>query len=92
MMTKDDLENVNDKRQVNKYMYEDTSNEIKRGSVKKEKLTKYNFVATSEYGASAEGYWTYGRMILQLEDSIDCLKVMYPQYDFLINRQWCYKY
>jgi len=36
-----------------------------------------------EYGAAGEGYWCYEYMVLQLEDCVDALKVVYPQYDFL---------
>ena len=36
-----------------------------------------------KYGASAEGYWTYDRMIFQLEECIEYLKVLHPQYDFV---------
>ena len=36
------------------------------------------------YGANAEGYWTGNHMIVQLEDCIDCLQVMYgEEYDFV---------
>jgi hypothetical protein len=36
-----------------------------------------------EYGASNEGYLCYEQMILQLEDCLDVLKTLHPQYDFL---------
>jgi hypothetical protein len=36
-----------------------------------------------EYGANAEGYWVYEHMVLQVEDCVDCLKVLYPEHDFL---------
>jgi hypothetical protein len=36
-----------------------------------------------EYGASAEGYWTYNSMVLQLEDCADVVATLYPQYQFL---------
>jgi hypothetical protein len=41
----------------------------------------------NEYGASKEGYWNYERMVLQLEDFVDIIKVLWPQYDclFLFN-------
>ena len=47
-------------------------------------LTKNPFVIEFEYGASNEGYWNYEYMVLQLEDCVDVLKCLYPQYDFLL--------
>jgi hypothetical protein len=50
---------------------------------KKKALTKSPFVFEFECGANGEGYWVYEHMVLQLEDCIDCLKVLYPQHAFL---------
>ncbi len=36
-----------------------------------------------EYGAKAEGYWVYEHMVLQLEDCVDCIKVLYPEHNFI---------
>jgi hypothetical protein len=36
-----------------------------------------------EYGANNKGYWTYESMVLQLEDCVDCVKALFPQYDYL---------
>jgi hypothetical protein len=42
------------------------------------------FVLEFEYGALAEGYWTYDSMVLQLDDCADVVKTLYPhQYDLL---------
>mmetsp|Transcript_4361 Transcript_4361/g.5020 ORF Transcript_4361/g.5020 Transcript_4361/m.5020 type:complete len:101 (+) Transcript_4361:1324-1626(+) len=41
------------------------------------------FVSELEYGSNKEGYWTYDNMVLQLEDCIDCIKCLYPDYDFM---------
>ena len=49
----------------------------------KKPLTKSPFIFEFEYGASGEGYWVYEHMVLQLEDCMDCLKVLYPQHNFL---------
>jgi hypothetical protein len=51
----------------------------KRGSEYKQPLMQSPFVLEFEYGASAEGYWTYDSMVLQLEDCADILKTLYPQ-------------
>ncbi len=34
-------------------------------------------------GANNEGYWTYNHMSVQFEGCIDCIKVLYPQFNFL---------
>ena len=57
--------------QGKQYTDDDAENPINRGSVDNPKLTKSPFIVTFQYGASAEGYWVYERMILQLEDCID---------------------
>ena len=35
------------------------------------------------YGTANEGYWNYEHMILQLDDCVNILKCLCPQYDFL---------
>ena len=52
--------------------------------MKKLLLPNYNpFVVEFEYGASKEGYWCYEHMILQLEDCVDVVQTLYPEFDFL---------
>jgi hypothetical protein len=41
------------------------------------------FYVKFEYGVSKEGFWTYDRMVLQLEDCIDVLQGLHPQYDYV---------
>jgi len=41
------------------------------------------FVVEFEFGINSEGYWCYDRMVLQLEDCVDVLKNVYPEFDFL---------
>ena len=36
-----------------------------------------------DYGANQQGYWDYDRMVLQLEDCVDVVKVLYPDHDYL---------
>ena len=55
----------------------------KLGSAKKPVLTKSPFVIHFEYGVQAEGYWNYDSMLIQFEDCIDCLKVLYPHYNYM---------
>jgi hypothetical protein len=56
---------------------------LKNGSIKKSKLTSSPFDCLLEYGINGEGYWTYESMIIQLEDCMDCLSVLYPSLDFV---------
>ena len=41
-------------------------------------------------GAQGEGYWNYDAMSVQFEDCIDCIKVLYPQYEsiFLFDHSY----
>jgi hypothetical protein len=56
---------------------------VNKTSEKRDLLEGENpFFVEFEYGANKEGYWTYDRMLLQLEDCIDILKVLHPDYDY----------
>ena len=55
----------------------------KNGKVLKDNLLESQFVKEFEYGAFGKGYWCYQQMVPQLEDCMDVLKVVYPQFDFL---------
>ena len=83
-MTQDDLDIVNRARRNNgeRYIDEEAANII-RGSATKSPLTSSPFEVILEYGAAFEGYWNYDRMVLQMEDCVDVLKVLYPQFDIV---------
>ena len=34
------------------------------------------------YGYGKDGYWTYRHMVLQIEDCVDCLVLLYPEFDY----------
>jgi hypothetical protein len=53
-----------------------------KGQATKKDLTQSPFVVYFELGANNEGYWTYNHMAIQFEDCLDCLKVLYPHFDF----------
>ena len=36
-----------------------------------------------KYGASADGYWTYDHMVIQLEDCVDIPKALHPGFYFI---------
>ena len=45
-------------------------------------LDKSPFLVFIEHGENREGYWAYNNMVvLQFEDAVDVLKVMYPEFD-----------
>ncbi len=55
----------------------------KKGTAPKKDLKHSPFVVEFEYGANNEGYWSYKHMVLQLEDCVDCLEVLAPQFYYL---------
>ena len=42
------------------------------------------FIQKFEYGANSEGYWNYNHMVIQFEDVVDVLKVLYAnKYEYI---------
>ena len=80
----DQLEQINCARRGKKYFDEVAAKEMK-GSVLKKDLKDSPFVCYFEFGNG--DYWNYDLMVLQLEDCIDCLKVLFPDYNqqFLLD-------
>ncbi len=78
------LDEVNFQRQGKQYADREAAIEI-LGSTNKSPLThdKSPFLVFIEYGENREGYWTYNNTVLQFEDAVDVLKVMYPAVDFV---------
>jgi len=81
-LDEEQLAKVNFGRRGEKYLDEEAAKKYKGNSLKGD-LKESPFVFVFEYGASNEGYWCYEWMILQLEDCLDVLKTLHPQYDFL---------
>jgi hypothetical protein len=75
---------VNSNRLGASYKDKDAAIEV-YGSDKKKPLTKeaLPFLVTFAYNENKEGYWDYNHMVLQFEDTVDVLKVMYPEYEFV---------
>ena len=46
-------------------------------------MGRNNFFQEFEYGASAQGYWTYDRMVLQLEYCTNILEYLHPGIYFI---------
>ncbi len=53
-------------------------------STQKPALTESSFVKYLYIGANIEGYWNSYHMSLQFEDVVDCLQVLYPEFDVMI--------
>ena len=82
-VTNEQLQEVNAKRAGQKYKDERAAVETRKGTQGfKQPLTESPFVREFEYGANSDGYWTYQHMVLQLEDYVDVLNTLHPQYDF----------
>jgi hypothetical protein len=54
-----------------------------KNKAEKEDLVSSPFVVEFEYGANKEGHWTYDFMVCQLEDCIDVLHVLHPEFDYV---------
>ena len=51
----------------------------------KEAATHLNGISDKKYlayGSGKDGYRTYRHLIIQIEDCIDCIKMMYPQFNY----------
>ena len=53
------------------------------GTINKMPLTESPFVKYLFIGANNEGYWNSFYMSLQLDDVVDCLQVLYPEFDLV---------
>ncbi|KAI2500095.1 hypothetical protein MHU86_14362 [Fragilaria crotonensis] len=76
------MEEINETRRGHNYVDLDAAIAV-HGQVSKKDLEESPFVVSFELGANNEGYWTYNHMSMQFEDCVDCIKVIYPQFDFV---------
>ena len=82
-LTTTQLEQVNDFRKGKVYLDVEAAMHV-HGKKEKDELTTSPFVRWLDYGANFEGYWNYHHMIVQFEDIIDVLRVLYQdKYDFI---------
>jgi hypothetical protein len=81
-LSKEELAQVTE-MQVGKSYEDAESANAKCGSANKMPITESPFIREFKYGSKGEGYWNYEHMVIQLEDHIDCLKVLHPEYDFV---------
>ncbi|KAI2499926.1 hypothetical protein MHU86_14547 [Fragilaria crotonensis] len=76
------MDEINETRRGTNYADMDAAIAI-HGQVAKKNLEESPFVVSFELGTNNEGYWTYNHMSIQFEDCVDCIKVLYPQFDFV---------
>jgi hypothetical protein len=82
-MTPNQLDKVHreQSRGKRKYYSDENATISKSGTKTKPVLTRSPFVQTFDYGNNNDGYWTYDCMVMQMEDCIDCLQILYPSFD-----------
>jgi hypothetical protein len=76
------MEEINETRRGKNYVDLDAALAV-NGQVQKKDLKQSPFVVSFELGVNNEGYWTYNHMSIQFEDCVDCLKVVYPHFEFV---------
>ena len=80
------MKEINESRRRKDY-FDTTAATAVNGHTKKTELTESPFLVTFEFGGD-RGYWTGNHMILQVEDCIDCLRILYNdqyRYAFLFD-------
>jgi hypothetical protein len=75
------LDEIKDSLRGKTYVDVDAAMAI-NGQATKKDLKDSPLVIYFELGANNEGYWTYNHMSIQFEDCVDCLKVVYPRFNF----------
>jgi hypothetical protein len=81
-ISKEEMDEVNFTRRGKENKDKDAAK--KRGNAEKHPLMTSPFVVEFEFGIVNEGYWCYRRMVLQMEDCLDVLDTLYPQFDVLL--------
>ena len=82
-LSEDELAKVNHEQRIGK-TYIDTQAAVEvLKTTRKPLLTESPFVRYLYIGANNEGYWNSFHMSVQLKDVVDCLQVLYPDYDIV---------
>ena len=80
-ITGEQLEVINNIRVDTTYTDKEAASYL-NGTKNKEILTESPFVRYPNYGAGKDGYWTYRHMVIQIEDCVNCLIFLYPQFQY----------
>ncbi len=86
LLTPAKLEEINACQQQQSYISIKSALEVKKGHLKSAIKDCSSFCRFFEYSASKEGYWNYNHTTLQLEDLVDCLVVLFPDFDFFSDQ------
>ena len=78
----EDLVRINMYRRKSHYQDKEAAVKVNKLSTKPA-LSESPFIVRFNYGANEDGYWTYDHMFLQLEDCVDVIKVLYPDFDIM---------
>ena len=70
---------INEKRKKDHDYFDKIAAKDVLGTTQKGELIESPFIQKLWYVANAEGYWMGNHMIVQLEDCIDCLQVVYGE-------------
>ncbi|KAI2497747.1 hypothetical protein MHU86_16742 [Fragilaria crotonensis] len=82
-LSEDELAKINEQQRIGKtYIDSQAAVEVLK-TTQKPLLTESPFVRYLYIGANNEGYWNGFQMSVQLEDVVDCLRVLYPEYDIV---------
>ena len=81
-LTTQELEKINNARQGTHYIDRTAAIEVNKHSLKRP-LTQSPFVRDLLVGATKGGYWNGFHMALQLEDIVDVLRIVRPQFDWI---------
>jgi len=89
-MTQAQLDAANEARQGQHYLATDSAETLckiqnKPPTTLKRHLAESPGIVFFDVGAAREGYWTADHMALQLEDFVDCYRVVYPDFDLEIE-------
>jgi len=81
-MLEETLALVNESCHNQNYHDATAANEV-YGCILKKTLLEIPFLWIITIGVNKDGYWMSYNMAIQLEDCMDCLRVLYPEHDFL---------
>ena len=83
-LTADQLKKINEKRFRDGDYFNKVAAKDMLNRTKKHELTESPFIRKLWYGSNNKGYWTGNHTIAQLEDCMDCLKVLYgDEFEFV---------
>ena len=82
LLTENKLHEINKKRCGTKYQSA-TDAMLINGTDAKSDITDDPLLRYFRAGVNREGYWNCSHMKIQLEDAIDCLETVFPQFDFV---------